>query len=266
MMSDADDLDLEEKDFASMPLHKIHLMHKAVDTDGDNKTSLTELLQFSDKMHKDTIKLIAPDLLAMLDHIKDGKLSLDEILQDMLEDSADLSPAEINAWKEVETMKFKVADADGDGFLSGEEVDHMFYPETHGGVLNVSIEALIKKRDHDGDGKLNFTEFWATANETNATDNETNGLHPKNDTEMHSEHDTFKKLDKDGDGLLDARELIAWESGRHHTEETLMELLELADVNHDHHLTVEEIEMAKEKIQNLDAGLDLVAWIQHLEL
>merc|ERR1719240_2413846 len=104
-----DDLDVEDEDFASMPLHKIRLLHKAVDADGDNRTSLGELLQFSDNVHNETIKQIVPELLDMLDHIKDGKLSLDEILEDVVDDSSDLSPDEINTWKELETMKFKLA-------------------------------------------------------------------------------------------------------------------------------------------------------------
>merc|ERR1712063_70479 len=104
-----------------------------------------------------------------------------------------------------------------------------------------------------GDGKLSLTEFWGntTSNETDATE---------------SEHKTFSKLDKNGDNLLDAEELIAWESGKFHTEETLMELLDLADTNHDGHLTVEEIEEAKANIQKIDATHDLVQWIKHLEL
>merc|ERR1712137_231848 len=99
-----------------------------------------------------------------------------------------------------------------------------------------------------GDGKLNFTEFWESAKGADKN--------AENRTASQNEHDIFKKLDTDGDGLLDAQELVAWESGKFHTEETLRELLELADINHDHHLTVEEIEEAKEKIENIDAGLD----------
>jgi len=266
-----DDLDdsgeAEEEDFSAMPLDKIRKLHQKLDADGDGNASLGELLQFSDKVHKETIKIIVPELVGMLDHIKDGKLSLEEILQDMSDDGeSGLTQEELNTWKELETMKFKLADADGDGFLSVEEVEHMFYPETHEGVLKLGIEALIKRRDGDGDGKLSLTEFWGntTSNETDATESGTESVIPRNYTE--SEHKTFSKLDKNGDNLLDAEELIAWESGKFHTEETLMELLDLADTNHDGHLTVEEIEEAKANIQKIDATHDLVQWIKHLEL
>lgn len=256
----------EDEDFSTMPLDKIRKLHQKLDADGDGNASLAELLQFSDKVHKETIKIIVPELLGMLDHIKDGKLSLEEILQDMSSEdgSSELTEEELNTWKELETLKFKLADADGDGFLSVEEVEHMFYPETHEGVLRVSIESLIKRRDGDGDGKLNFTEFWGniTGNETDATENGTES--PKAYTE--SEHKTFSKLDTNGDNLLDADELVAWESGKFHTEETLRELLDVADTNHDGHLSVEEIEEAKANIQKIDATHDLVQWIKHLEL
>lgn len=270
-LDDEDDIlddsgEAEDEDFSAMPLDKIRKLHQKLDVDGDGNASLAELLQFSDKVHKETIKIIVPELLGMLDHIKDGKLSLEEILQDMSSDdgSSELTEEELNTWKELETLKFKLADADGDGFLSVEEVEHMFYPETHEGVLRVGIESLIKRRDGDGDGKLNFTEFWgnSTGNETDATENGTDS--PKAYTE--SEHKTFSKLDTNGDNLLDADELVAWESGKFHTEETLRELLDVADTNHDGHLSVEEIEEAKANIQKIDATHDLVQWIKHLEL
>merc|ERR1712137_520448 len=202
----------------------------------------------------------------MGDHIKDGKLSLKEVLDDLEESEAahHMTQDELATVKELETLKFEVADADKDGKLDLQEVSSLFYPEPHSEVLKVSVREFIKKRDTDGDGKISADEFW-TKEDQQRLDEDLN----HSGTQVESSKtgkDIFNKLDKDGDGLLDMDELMEWESGQFHLKDSLQELFDLADKDHDHHLSVKEIEQAKHDIAQIEAQYHLMHWIEHFEL
>jgi len=208
------------------------------------------------------LKVIATkDISTVLDEMdgdKDGKLSLTELMKDMehwgegveYEDKEDK-----DARSQVEAEKFKAADANGDGFLDAQELPSLFYPEIHEGVLQITAQAAFKLRDTDGDGKLTHKEFW----EGDVVDGE--------DLQISEEEKAdFNNLDKNKDGLLDLTEMAAWESGRFHTEEAMKKLFDLADKDHDMHVTAEELAAAREQIAGTDAQYHLMEWVEHHEL
>lgn len=255
-----------EDNFESVTMKQIRDLHKRFDADGDGKASLEEMLAFADDVHKETLTKAVPDILKALDHIKDGKLSLKEVLDDLEESETAhmMTQDELETVKELETLKFGVADADGDGKLDLDEVSSLFYPEPHSPVLQVSVREFIKKRDTDGDGKISSAEFWTKEDQERLE--EDYNVSDSNVSSSKMGEDIFKKLDKDGDGLLDADELMEWESGQFHLKESFKELFDLADKDKDGHLSVREIEKAKSDIAQIEAQYHLMHWMEHFEL
>merc|ERR1711972_498168 len=131
----------------------------------------------------------------------------------------------------------------------------MGYPETHDGVLHVTVTDAMRKKDVDKDGMLTKQEFW---------DVDTGTDEPYVLSE--EDHADFAKLDKNGDGKLDVEEMKAWESGSFHTEEAMKKLFELADQNSDMLVSIEEFDHARELIAGSDAQYHLMEWQEHSEL
>merc|ERR1719183_2527984 len=130
-------------------------------------------------------------ILEEIDTSKDGALSLEEHLADIQNQADGGDEEEMKELKErlaVEKEKFTAADANGDAHLNSEELTSLFYPETHPGVLGVTIAETMKQKDKDGDGKLTPHEFW----EADVAESEDGQL-------TEEENADFRKLDTDGD-------------------------------------------------------------------
>ncbi|MEV4433889.1 EF-hand domain-containing protein [Streptomyces sp. NPDC049555] len=52
-------------------------------------------------------------------------------------------------------------DVDGDGFITAAEYKHVMAELGDFNVTETVAQALINKRDANGDGVLSFEEFWA---------------------------------------------------------------------------------------------------------
>merc|ERR1719469_1052654 len=101
-------------------------------------------------------------MLEELDRDRDGRLSLEEHLQDMqsaAEGGEYEDMTEFQDRRETDSAKFAAADEDGDGLLSLEELPFFFYPETHEGVLGVAVQELMRAKDRSQDGRLTPMEF-----------------------------------------------------------------------------------------------------------
>merc|ERR1712066_433646 len=156
---------------------------------------------------------------------------------------------ELEARKKVESQKFAAADANGDNFLDQSEVPALFYPETHDGVLAVTVAESLRQKDLNSDGKLTVREFW----EADAAEGDEDEL-------SEEEKNDFEKLDINGDGFLDMDELRAWESGKFHTEQAMKYLFDIADKDNDMHITADELANAREQIPSSDARYHLAEW------
>mmetsp|Transcript_12526 Transcript_12526/g.25477 ORF Transcript_12526/g.25477 Transcript_12526/m.25477 type:complete len:278 (+) Transcript_12526:113-946(+) len=236
---------------------QIQSMHGKIDSNKDGKISMSEIMEYSDSMHK---RIAAKDIKAVLERMdldKDGKLSLLELLRDMDQwgegGARDKRDAALR--RDLETEKFKVADADEDGLIDESELPSLFYPETNDGVLELIAKAFLLENDADKDGFLSLQEFWKGSRD--------DGDEPSS---SHEEKEDFVALDKDGNGKLDLQELKVWESGRFHTEAAMRKLLEVADKDSDMHVTVEELSAAREQISGSDAQYHLMQWAEHGEL
>jgi len=189
-----------------------------------------------------------------MDLDKDGRLSIEELYKDM-DQWSEVEDKEEDERKELEGQKFRAADVNQDGVLDESEMPHLFYPETHPKVLELTAAASLRIKDLDKDGQLTIEEFW----EAEAFEGEEMAISDEERTD-------FAKLDLDGNGKLSLDELKAWESGVFHTEEAMRGLFEIADEDRDSHLTASELDKARERIAATDAQYHLMEWAEQSEL
>lgn len=260
---DRDDMDEPDQQDA-LSAEQLHGIHQKIDANGDGRASMGEVLTFSDSVRRQIAVTDIKTVLNEIDLDKDGKLSLEEFLEDTGDDDDDQQePEEVErkeTHRKVESAKFAAADTDKDGLLDAEELPSVFFPETHDGVLSLVAKHALQERDQDGDGLLTLQEFW-----------DGDSLEEEEELVIESEQEAFRKLDADSSGKLDVYELKAWESGRFHIEEAMKSLFELADQDGDKHVTAEELVAAREQIAEStssyeDAHAHLAEWARHYEL
>jgi Ca2+-binding EF-hand superfamily protein len=241
----------------SLTTEQLHKLHSKFDSTSDGRASLEELMGFAGDITKHISRRDVQAIVEEIDGNKDGSLSLDDQLVDISNqadggDETELK--ELAARKETETLKFNAADKNRDGVLDSEEVSGLFYPETDDAVLEITVQEAMKMKDTDGNGKLSPTEFWEA---------EDSGA----DTDLSEEENAdFAKLDANGDGSIDLSELAIWESGTFHTLDAMTKLIQIADKDHDMHVTADELAAAREELTASDAHYHLIEWSEHLEL
>eukprot|EP00929_Paragymnodinium_shiwhaense_P075669 TRINITY_DN38710_c0_g1_i1.p1 TRINITY_DN38710_c0_g1~~TRINITY_DN38710_c0_g1_i1.p1 ORF type:complete len:282 (-),score=86.16 TRINITY_DN38710_c0_g1_i1:378-1223(-) len=229
----------------------------AADKDGDGRVSLAEMDRLSVEMRHAVARRDIHAVVQEIDADKDGKLSLEEFLKDM--ETWVREPGDNEALKQerldMEVAKFKAADTNGDGFLEGDEMPGVFFPEINDGVLELVTKTTLSEKDINKDGKLTPKEFWegdvATDQDLSISD---------------EEHADFRRLDTNQDGFIDLDELKVWESGVFHTQEAMARLFIIADKDKDQHITLQEMTDAKEEIGGSDAQYHLMEWAEQLEL
>jgi Ca2+-binding EF-hand superfamily protein len=248
---------------------QIRNMHKKIDANNDGKVSMAEILDFSKSSRKAIVGKEALVVFDQMDSNKDGKISLEELIENSFgapvpdADGVPITPkpsadqdaddARIKKEKELESAKFKAADANSDGFLDKAELPAAFYPEVNDGVLVVVAAASLKGKDKDGDGELTPEEFWEHEE-------------GENEDVVAEQAADFAKLDTDHNGKLNLAEFKQWESGAYHTHDAMTQLFEVADEDTDHHVTASEMDNARPVLANTPATSHLVEWAEHYEL
>jgi len=257
---------------------QLHKLHAKMDGDTNSKLSLDEVFQFLDETRKSAAVKRSKEDMESADANKDGKVSLDELMKDMYggyenevtdpKDTAALQQHKVN-----DAEKFKAADRDGDGLLDQLELAAFFNPEIQEDVMLISAQLALEERDHDKDGLLTFEELYErrSALETTHEQAEEDKLEPTpaedDDAEQESlDREEFKKLDKDGSGKLDVKEVLTRESGHLYTMEALETFMKLADADSDHHVTIEELHAVHEKGQEALLDANFMEMVQHHEL
>jgi len=206
---------------------QLHKLHAKMDADASGKLSLDEIVRFYHETQQSVAAKEAPGIMEEIDGDKDGKVSLDEITRDMHGADEDESSREQTDTREGE--KFKVADSDNDGLLDEKELSAFFYHGNHN-ILQITAEHRMQDQDEDKDGFLTIEELF--------------GKIEGGPEAYGSSLQTFKKLDKDGSGKIDVKELLPYESGHVHILQDIESFMNFADTNGDQHMTIEELHAA----------------------
>lgn len=249
---------------ASLTSEQLRTIHGKFDADQNGKASLHEVKSFAQAMSLDIARKQVPKMLTELDTSHDGKISLEEILKDLESISADGEVDEETAKQMsderlVLTARFEVADANKDGQLDLEEMPAYFWPDTHPGTLTITAEAMLKKMDRDGSGTLSSEEFWESEEHPNFQQLDAEGVEKL-------EEKTFRRLDKNRDGVLDLEEYKVWKSGAFLTEQALHKMFKVSDTNRDMHITADELDRARKRFKKTHVLHHLLEWRDHYEL
>lgn len=253
-----EDIDLEDdQDIMDEALTEEHVrkLHSRFDANQDGRVPIDELLSFAKLMGKEVAGKDSKAILQEIDTDRDGKVSLEEHLHDVHQQADVNDPdelRELEGRKALESRKFAAADSDGDSFLDVNELPAIFYPETHQGVLDVTVQEALAAKDKNRDGVLSQKEFWES------------DMAPEVEL-SEEEKDDFGKLDSDRDGQLSLDELRFWESGAYHTQEAMRKIFDLADKDGDMHVTADELALAREEISASDAQYHLIEWMEHFD-
>lgn len=228
-------------------------LHRLVDSSGDGLASMAEFERFAAVARGLAAKKDAAKWFEDLDINKDGELDSQEFRKEIDNWAAVDDPGtDQEPGLKLELLKFQAADANRDGRLSKEELPGLFYPDTNPAVIKVVVEDSVARRDRDGDGKLDPSEFFADGSEEGVD----LGI-----TEQ--EQEDFDQLDLDGSGKLDAEEVGMWESGRFHQQNALKAMFEIADKDADEHLSHEEMQESRLKLAGSEVQFHLLEWVEH---
>ncbi|KAL5655759.1 hypothetical protein ACJX0J_035078, partial [Zea mays] len=108
-------------------------------------------------------------------------------------------------WKEDH---FNASDANADGFLDKTEFNDFLNPSDSDNpkIINLLCKQEIRQRDKDGDGKLNFEEYFTGLHDhIHGYDDENADISQIGNITVAK--DRFFKLDKDNDGFISEHEL-----------------------------------------------------------
>jgi len=233
----------------ALTVEQMLAVHSELDANGDGRASMAEALDHAQKMRLMHARMEIHKMLEKVDTDFDRKISLEELLKD---------PDMQSEGREEDAEKiFKLADNNGDGKLDADELPSIIHPETNQAVLELMAKVNLNAKDQNKDGLLTAKEFFLDWD--SLVGEEFNTISGEQDAD-------FAKLDKDLDGKLDVKELMAWESGRFRTEEAFSHLFEHADKDSDMHVTADELVNSREKIAGSDAHYHLTEYAQHNEL
>lgn len=246
---------IESADVLDLTEEKLRKLHRQIDANNDGQVSSSEILGFSARTRHAIAEKSMIALSNELESLKDGSLSLAEHLSDTRRHHEDVSYAELEMRRGMETAKFQAADANVDGTLDRDEMLGLFYPETNSHVLSVEVAQLMREKDKNGDDKITLDELWEL-------DRPNGDVSEASD----SERAAFEILDANNDGAVDFAEMWLSESGQHRTNSTIKTMFTLSDTNDDLSITSDEFANARSGFAGSDVQMQLIEWALHSDL
>jgi len=207
-------------------------LHKKIDSNGNGKVSLAEVVDFAHDMRRKMAKSEIKEIMTELDTDKDGKLTWLEFLGD------EANPTNTEEDKKEKEIQFKEIDVNKDGHVDENELPLLYHHHTDEKAEDALTQLAMKDKDTDKNGMLSLREFYSHLQ----VEDEDPVEIAKEDEEI------FKKLDTDGSNSLTLKELKAWESGSFQAEQAVQKLFTMADANKDNVLTEQELHDAREHI------------------
>ena len=138
-----------------------HLMEAfaKVDTDKDGLINTDELRQVLHSLGQNPTDADLQDLAYAMDTDESGKIDLPEFLHMMAKRISDTN------LEEDILEAFKVFDRDGNGFITAKELK-LVMSNLGESLSEEEVEAMIIEVDMDGDGCINYAEFFNMVNKT----------------------------------------------------------------------------------------------------
>ncbi|CAJ0576848.1 unnamed protein product, partial [Mesorhabditis spiculigera] len=212
---------------------RLRVLAQRMDKNGDGFVDEAELTEWIRNSMKSLDDEEAGERMKEMDSDGDNKISWDEYVADSFPET-DLAKLDHDDKKLLNEDRkyFAVADQDGDGKLSEEELRAFLNPENYDHMHKVLVEVTLMEKDENGDGAIDLNEFLGEMKDQPHSD-----WHQVEKTRFAQEYD----LDKDG--FLRGEEVRKWlipdlyqvavQESRH--------LIQTADKDQDGKLSIEEI-------------------------
>lgn len=210
----------------------------------DGFVSLDELIKWNlDQTKADQLHRSGREM-ELYDKNRDGLISFEDFMARRQESHAQGHLLGFRWWNEEH---FNASDANGDGFLDKAEFNDFINPSDSENpkIINLLCKQEITQKDKDGDGKLNFEEYFNGLHDhIHGYDNEDADISHIGNITVAKER--FSKLDKDNDGFISELELEPvldklYLSERYYARQQALYSISEADKNHDGRLTLEEM-------------------------
>jgi len=226
---------------AISPEEVIDVITNKVDLNKDGLVSKEELEAMFHEMRKIDALREAKREMSEADTDKDGKLSVDELLQFYGLTGADESQNEDDHLFETSRLLrvlVALADSDQDDKLTVEEYSKIIYPHQEVHLMEAIVDSELKTRDTDGDGKLNIEEYTKSELERFKSDSSDADV---DNEQLEALSADFKKIDSDEDGLISKREFANHIINEQGVAEGIKQLMDIVDDDHDNVLSLPEI-------------------------
>lgn len=230
----------------AMPKHeRIDHLKQHAEKHDLNKDGYISFHELETWVAKSLIELQAKEAIEFLeseDSNKDSKLSFEEVSKDL-----NLSDKSATGKRQIEDEKrvFEAADRDSDGFISSSEIPAFYDPYDFSYMHDAETSRRMSELDHDLNGKLTVEEFASESGKDEIGEP---------DSELVIE---FRKLDKDSNEELSHEEFKAYaikNTGAEAAAEEAQELIKASDLNHDKHLSINEL------VQHEEEFLESAIW------
>jgi len=217
---------------------RLEVLLEKMDRNLDKNVDRKELYSWILRSFKSLSKEDSDDRFEDADENEDGRVTWEEYKAEEFDfGDEDLDPTDPELSEEMKLMEedrflFLAADTDGNGYLDTTEFLAFSHPEEDENMKPHVLEQVLKDRDTNGDGSIDFQEFVGSRGEG------------KDKEWLLSEKDRFDtELDKDGDNLLSREEILAWiiPSNEDIAEEEVSHLFAGADNDHNDLLSFKEI-------------------------
>ncbi|KAI4498191.1 hypothetical protein M0802_006677 [Mischocyttarus mexicanus] len=211
--------------------HRLGILLTKMDLNQDNFIERNELKAWILRSFSMLSDEESQDRMEDTDSDEDGKVSWDEILQDIYgSDPQDLAYDEQLISYDKET--FDAADLNKDGYLNSEEFKAYTHPEETPRMFPLLLKQVLDEKDTDKDGYISFQEFLGEKAKSEGKE----WLLTKKDKFDH-------EYDKNRNGKLESDEILLWRvpSNEDIADDEVNHLFAASDDDHDNRLSFEEI-------------------------
>lgn len=243
---------------------QLETLHAKIDADRNGKLSVDEILQLLHEVRKSVAVRSGKELFEGMDPDGDGKVSLDDLMKEMY--GAESYIDEIEDEKEKEKLILrKKSDESKFKAADGNNDGHLDELELAAFFAPELHDDVVQVATENLIAERDHSKDGALQFHEFAESMTSVGSDPAlEDKEMA----WFTRMDKDEDGKVGVDELRPWHAGHIMTTEAIEGFMKVADSDNDGHLTLEELHTANDQTdeEHSDARSYFMEMVQHHEL